>query len=378
MIQITGKDSQTIDIMLDEVEESVLTQLYSMLNSGVFKNSKVKIMCDTHAGKGSVVGLTATIEDIVCPNVVGVDIGCGIYSWNLGQIKPSMEHLDHFIRGKIPHGFHTNERKSKDYNQTTIKSVYKNDELKNLCDKLKLDYDKVLLAIGSLGGGNHFIELGADPSDNVWLSIHSGSRHFGLQVALHYQKKAKEFCELNKLHVARDLEYLPLEEGGNEYLEAMKVAQIFAHINRLEMANRITNFLNVEPIESILSVHNYIDMSDRIIRKGAIRAMEGERVVIPFNMRDGIAVATGKGNSDWNYSAPHGAGRILSRSQAKKQLSLEEYENDMAGIYSTCVVNSTLDESPRAYKDKELILDKIQPTVDVEFLIKPIYNFKAN
>lgn len=377
MIQILGKNNTSVDIMLDEVEESVLTQLYSMLNSDVFLNSKVAIMPDTHAGKGSVVGLTATIEDRVCPNVVGVDIGCGIYSWNLGQIKPSMEHLDHFIRKHIPFGFGTNTRKSKNYNSTTIKSVYKNDELKNLCNTIKLDYDKVLLAIGSLGGGNHFIELGVDPKENVWLSIHSGSRHFGLQVALYYQKKAKEFCDANGLHVAKDLEYLMLSEGGDEYLNAMKVAQTFAHLNRLEMADRIIDFLGCDPAEWIFSVHNYIDMTDRIIRKGAIRAMEGERVVIPFNMRDGIAVATGKGNSDWNYSAPHGAGRILSRSQAKKNLSLEEYETDMDGIYSTCVTNSTLDESPRAYKAKELILDKIQPTVEVEFLIKPIYNFKG-
>ena len=313
-----------------------------------------------------------------CNDSIVVTGNCGIYSWNLGKINPSLEMVDNFIRKEIPYGFGINDRTSKEYNQRTIKSIFKNDELKQLCDFVKVDYDKVLRSIGSLGGGNHFIELGIDPDDNIWLSIHSGSRNFGLQVATFFQKMAKAKCDEKGLHVAKDLEYLMLEDGGDKYLEAMKVAQTVAHLNRIEMASRIIDYLKVNPAEWIHSVHNYIDLTDKIIRKGAIRAMQGEKVVIPFNMRDGIAVATGKGNSDWNYSAPHGAGRILSRSQAKRELDLQDYKKDMDGIYSTCVTNSTLDESPRVYKDKDLILNAIVPTVQVDFLIKPIYNFKGN
>jgi len=198
-----------------------------------------------------------------------------------------------------------------------------------------------------------------------------------LQVATYFQRSANFYCADNNLNVQRDLEYLPLDKGGNEYLDATRIAHIYAHLNRNEMAKRIIGFLDVPVQDTIQSVHNYIDIENMIVRKGAISAKQGERVLIPFNMRDGIAVATGKGNDDWNQSSPHGAGRLSSRSKAKAELSLDEFKSDMEGIFTTCVGKNTLDEAPRAYKDMDMILKEIQPTADVNFLIKPIYNFKA-
>ena len=376
MIEIIGGKASA-QIFIDTVDESVITQLYAMLNSDVLAGSKIRIMPDTHAGKGSVIGFTGTIQDKICPNIVGVDIGCGIYSWNLGKIKPDLTKLDEFIHNEIPHGFKKREHKLKKYSELALQYIFKGNGLRELTNKIKIDYDQVLLAIGTLGGGNHFLELGESPTGDIWLTVHSGSRNFGLQVATYFQRAAKFYCADNNINVQRDLEYLPLDQGGNEYLEAMKIAQMFAHINRCEMANPILAHLFVVPQDVIESVHNYIDIPNKLIRKGAISAHQGERILIPFNMRDGIAVATGKGNDDWNQSSPHGAGRVSSRSKAKARLSLDEFKSDMEGIFTTCVSKNTLDEAPRAYKNMDIILKEIQPTADVDFLIKPIYNFKA-
>lgn len=374
MLQIKGVCSSA-DIMLDEVDESVISQIYTLVNSSAFENEKIRIMPDCHAGKGSVVGFTSTFTDKVIPNVIGVDIGCGIYSWNLGRIKLDLKEIDNYIRENIPHGFAIREKQVSLYN-TELKR-----KLIDVSNKIEIDAERVFKSIGSLGGGNHFIEIGIDPDDNIWLSIHSGSRNFGLQVANFYQKKAKEYCSANNLKVQTHLEYLKTSEGGNEYLDAMLVAQEFANANRIAMYREILKGINIELLhtfENIYSVHNYIDLKTNIIRKGAISAQDGERMVIPFNMRDGIAVCTGLGNSEWNNSAPHGAGRIYSRAKAKKEISLSDFKESMTGIYSTCISNGTLDESPMAYKDKDLILEAIKPTAKVNFLIKPIYNFKAN
>lgn len=255
--------------------------------------------------------------------------------------------------------------------------------IRTTCDKLEIESDRVFCSLGTLGGGNHFIEIGEDPMGFYWLTIHSGSRNFGLQVAEYHQKKAKKFIEDSHIFgIPRGLEYLPMEYGGREYLQDMGTAQYFADLNREFMAYEIFEYFDLASEmhnhKSVKSVHNYIDFEDSVVRKGAIKAKQGEHCVIPFNMRDGLAICKGKGSKKWNHSAPHGAGRIMSRSKAKQEVSLEEYKKSMKGIWSSCISNSTIDESPMAYKDMNEIIGFMSETVEVLYLIKPVYNFKAH
>jgi RNA-splicing ligase RtcB len=232
------------------------------------------------------------------------------------------------------------------------------------------------------GGGNHFIELNLDPDGNTWLVVHSGSRKFGLDIATYHQQRAKALMKEMFIGDAyRQLEFLPIDKGGQEYLADMSIAQDYARINRWYMARLMGEDyfgIDLRDTERIMTTHNYINFQDNIVRKGAISAHKGESVVIPLNMRDGSIVATGKGNSKWNFSAPHGAGRILSRKKAKAQLSVEKFEEEMEGVWTSCINKDTLDESPMAYKDKQIILDIIDETASVEFIMKPIYNFKGS
>jgi len=319
------------------------------------------------------------LRDHVIPSIVGVDIGCGVYTYNLGPINVKFEEFDQFIRENIPNGMHVRTSDT-----TLIKLV---DErlattVKDVCSIIGEDIARTFLSFGTLGGGNHYIELNKDQNKNIWLSIHSGSRHFGLAVATFHQKRAKELMR-KMFHGAsayNGLEFLPMDLGGAGYLIDMRVAQDFADVNRELMAKTlIEGFFHQDfkVIESIKSVHNYIG-EDKIIRKGAISAREGERLIIPLNMRDGAIIGVGKGSSKWNFSAPHGAGRKYSRKKAKENFTLEEFEKEMNGIWSSCVKAKTLDESPMAYKDASDILDNIGETVDVQEIIKPIYNFKAS
>lgn len=370
-------------IFTDKLDDTTKEQLEGMLNHPVFGEKKqIRIMPDCHAGKGSVIGFTMPVGNHVIPNTVGVDIGCGIYSWNLGKLNIDLTELDNIIHENIPAGFN---------NRTDPYSLYDifaesndfafNIELTSICANMELNYLDIRRSIGSLGGGNHFIELGVDENDNKWLTVHTGSRNFGLKVANYHQKKAKQLMDDMFIEVEKGMEYLPLTLGGQDYLNDMRVAQKLAHYNRIVIGKIIMDKLSstgslVTPIDKVFSVHNYIS-DDNIIRKGAISAHAGERVVIPFNMRDGLIIAKGKGNYDWNNSAPHGAGRILSRTKANEELTMDKFKESMSGIFSTCISKDTLDESPMAYKPMEEILQHIKDTVEIEKTVKPIYNFKS-
>ena len=375
MLEIQGKYNNAL-LMTNSPEETALSQVYDVLNQPFAKGALIRYMADMHAGKGCTVGYTQTMNDYIIPNFVGVDIGCGIYAYNLGDIDVDFKSLDENIKKNIPSGFNIRHVFDDEFDVSKDTTL----EINDVISKLKLDNAKVFYSLGTLGGGNHFIELDRDNKGNVWLVIHSGSRNFGLQVCNYHQKKAKEFVsKALPTGMQTGMEYLPIDLGGQEYLDDMKVAQKFAHLNRELMAKIIckTFFKTDLPQDKIESVHNYISFEDNIIRKGAISANDGQRCVIPFNMRDGIAVCMGKGNKKWNYSAPHGAGRIMSRTQAKKQIKLKDYENSMKGIYSSCVNKSTIDESPFAYKDFNQVISEMEETVAVLHIMKPIFNFKA-
>ena len=393
-----------LKIFTDNIDEIALKQIDELLQQDAFKNSKVRIMPDVHAGKGCVIGFSGDLGDKVIPNIVGVDIGCGLYCANLGKVDIDYEKLDEFINENIPSGMNVNDRIIEDFD---IKELYCYDHLKH--------YSWIKKSVGSLGGGNHFIEIDKDDEDNKYLVIHTGSRNLGLQVAEIYQDLAdkiinhgyndylnkkqeviktykelgrqkeiqsklndlqKEF-ERNKNIIPKDLAYLEGKEREN-YLQDMKLCQEFAVLNRHTIANIIAEYMNFNIDDSFESVHNYISFEDNIVRKGAISAKNGEKVIIPINMKDGCILGYGKGNEDWNNSAPHGAGRIMSRKQAKERITMDEYVKSMEHIYTTSVNEFTIDEAPFVYKPLDEILSHIGDTVEIERIIKPVYNFKAN
>jgi len=393
-----------LKIFTDNIDEIALKQIDELLEQEAFKNSKVRIMPDVHAGKGCVIGFTGNLGDKVIPNIVGVDIGCGLYCANLGKIEIDYEKLDKFINENIPSGMNVNDRVIEDFD---IKQLYCYDDLKH--------YSWIKKSVGSLGGGNHFIEIDKDDEDNKYLVIHTGSRNLGSQVAELYQDLAdkiinhgyndylnkkqeviktykelgkqkeiqstlselqKEF-EKDKNIIPKDLAYLEGKERDN-YLHDMKLCQEFAILNRHTIAQTIGKYMNFNIKDSFESVHNYISFEDNIVRKGAISAKKGEKVIIPINMKDGCILGYGKGNEDWNNSAPHGAGRIMSRKQAKERITMDEYIKSMEKVYTTSVNEYTIDEAPFVYKTLDEILSHIGDTVEVERIIKPVYNFKAN
>jgi RNA-splicing ligase RtcB len=372
------------NIFIDEIDETTKNQIQTFLNHPAFANSYIAIMPDCHAGIGAVVGFTMKANDYYIPNVIGVDIGCGMLSANLGKIKigsnqiMDLQHVDDFIKAKIPSGFHLNEDFF--YDQTNGCDMSFITRVKDLCETMKIDHVKALRAIGSLGGGNHFIEFGySNIEKDLWITVHTGSRNFGKCVAEFYQKKAKEIMLKNFVDVRefKNLEFLLRSHHvTSQYVAATALAQDFARRNRKEIMNRLCAYIG-DPIKMIESIHNYIDFDDYIVRKGATPARKGQDVIIPFNMRDGIAICKGLGNDKYNQSAPHGAGRILSRTQAKANLKLEDFQNQMKGIFTSTANINTLDEAPDAYKNMQIILDNIKETVNVIDFIKPIYNFKA-
>lgn len=378
-------------IFTDYVEQSAISQVYGFLNHPAFKDCKTRFMPDIHAGSGAVIGTTVELSDKVIPNVIGVDIGCGMLSYKLDTKNIDFKELDAFIKNNIPSGFNMNNKKQ------NIGATLESD-IKEVCEIIGIDNSRALMSVGSLGGGNHFIEIGKDEENNLWLTIHSGSRNFGLQVAKYHQKIA----EKNKKNPPVDLSTIPPKERqefkrqlkdseikipkGMEYLTGdyainytnhMQVAQKYATRSRTIMASNIVKFLKCNVVQSIESVHNYIDFKDNIIRKGAISANKDELVIIPWNMRDGLIIGKGKGNPDWNNSAPHGAGRTMSRSQAKKEVDIEEFKDSMKDIYSSCVSESTLDESPMAYKDHNEVEKYLSESVEILHRVRPVYNFKA-
>lgn len=394
MIEIEGKYNKA-KIFTDNIDSLAISQIIEMLNEEFIKDSKVRIMPDVHPGKGCTIGTTMTITDKVVPNLVGVDISWGITTFNLGKVDIDFKLLDEFVRENIPHGHnvHNDEKEFK--------------RLDDLRCVSHINKNRALRSIGSLGGGNHYIEIGKDDDNTLYLMIHSGSRYLGKQVAEYYQNLAygllkvkddnlpliiqklkaekrhskieetiNKYRENKPKKVNKDLAYLT----GNDlkdYLYDMDIVKEYASHNRLTMGLDILNFLELSPKETINTIHNYIDTDTNILRKGAISAELGEVVLIPINMRDGSILARGKGNPDWNFSAPHGAGRLFSRGQAKKQVSLEGFIETMKGVYSSSVREDTIDESPFAYKPMSEILENTKDTIDIISIIKPLYNFKA-
>ncbi|CAB4131451.1 RtcB Uncharacterized conserved protein [uncultured Caudovirales phage] len=368
MLEYEGKYAKC-KVMTDNIEETAVTQIYGFLNSPAFEGATIRIMPDVHAGAGAVVGFTSTLTDKVIPNVIGVDIGCAIESYRLGkEVVTDFLALDNFIRAKIPSGFNVHEK--------VVPHRYDGlAQLEEIAERTEQDYGRVLRSLGTLGGGNHFIELGVDQFDDKWLTIHTGSRNFGLKVATYHQHIAEK-----AVGKRNGLAWL---EGATakQYLADMLVAQEYAARNRAYIADRILQGFfgkSIGYVTRVGSVHNYIDFMDNVIRKGAISAREHQLVVIPWNMRDGLIIGRGKGNKDWNTSAPHGAGRVMGRGVAKKTIQLEDFQESMKGIWSSCISKDTLDESPMVYKDAETIKAEIGDAVEITNVVKPLYNFKAS
>lgn len=388
-------------VMTDQIEEECVGQLVTLCSQEIFKDSQIRIMPDCHAGKGCVVGFTASIKDRIIPNLVGVDISCSISTYKLDVKEVDFEQLDNVIRKYVPSGMSIRSTVSK------LVSDNLKAKIEKVCQEIgdENGYNRHLKSIGTLGGGNHFLELNKDKDGYLWLSVHCGSRNFGKKICDFHQDKAikvyqdridakrvfalsqippKERQDWIKNHIDSDklppeLRYLDGEDL-DLYVEHMKVAEEFATVNHQVIVHEICSHMGWNVVDSIFTHHNYIEFlgnREMIIRKGAISAKKGERVIIPLNMKDGSIVGIGKGNEEWNQSAPHGAGWVLSRGKAKSVLSVEEFQDKMKDVWSSCVSESTLDESPMAYKDMNVIIDAIGETVDIVDRIIPIYNFKA-
>ncbi len=432
MINLKGKYSEA-DVMIDTVEDQCVSQINTFLNHSAFTN-KVVIMPDTHAGKGSVIGFTMKMTEKIIPNVIGVDIGCGMHSINIGKTLPlSLEKLDNKIRQQIPFGanVHDNammhlknefpwkaasvkaEKFAMQYREITGSKIdipyFSEDWFLNKCKTLGGNVRRFINSMGTLGGGNHFIETGISDSGEFWITVHSGSRNFGKRVCEYWQgKAAKRLKKIQKDDIQEKIKGLRDNYSGedienqidllresyglnnvnnsglewlegdmaSEYLMDMIFAQTYAETNRKIMIEIISRILKVDPEDAIETIHNFIDFDDFIIRKGAIRSYENERMIIPFNMRDGLLICEGKSNESWNYSAPHGAGRVMSRTKAKKELDVERFRKQMEGIYSTSVGNSTLDECPDTYKSSTMIEEAIKDTAKIITKVKPVHNMK--
>lgn len=403
---ITGKYNSA-KVFTNNIEESAIIQIKELLNQEFIKDSKIRIMPDVHSGAGCVIGTTMTIKDKIIPNLVGVDIGCGmlVAKLNIKDNKNILKIIDDIINKNIPSGF--NIRNEVHFN---IKDSV--DNLYNLKCLDYMDIDNAKKSLGTLGGGNHFIELNKNSNNNIYIVIHSGSRNLGLQVANYYQnsaylqqhfnltvddivdknissikvkrktlnEKIKEIKKNNK-NISFDLSYV----SGylfDDYINDMDIIINYAKINRETILFDILYNLSkigvdVEIVDKFTTIHNYIDTANMILRKGSVSAQKGEKYLLPLNMKDGSLICLGKGNEDWNYSSPHGAGRLMSRSEAKKNIDLDKFKEVMKGIYSTSVTIETIDEAPMVYKNKKEIVENIKDTADIIDHLIPIYNFKA-
>lgn len=369
---IEGKFN-TAKVFTDVIDEGGITQIKNLCDQEFIKGSKIRVMPDAHAGAGCTIGTTMTIEDKVVPNLVGVDIGCGMETIRVKNTHIDLSKLDKLIYKKIPSGYNI-RNKAHEYNDEIDLSRLRCKDQKNQKD---LNIPRAILSLGTLGGGNHFIEANKDEDNNIYIVVHSGSRNIGLQVANYYQKLAyKSLGEDEKTKVSKELAFLT-GDLMNDYIHDMKIMQRFAMLNRKAMMDEIITGMDLEVKEEFTTIHNYIDIDNMILRKGAVSSQLGERLLIPINMRDGSLICIGKGNKDWNYSAPHGAGRLMSRNEAKQTFNLPEYEAQMNGIYTTSVNKGTLDECPMAYKDMKDIVNNIDDTAEIVKVIKPIYNFKS-
>ena len=398
MIELNGKYNSA-RVFTDVIEQDAVTQIIAFCSQPVSEGARIRIMPDVHAGAGCTIGTTMTITDKVIPNLVGVDIGCGMETVRLKETHIELQKLDKLIYEKIPSGFAIREKPHRYSEKIDLEELF--------CIK-HIDPLRAEKSIGTLGGGNHFIEADKGEDGSIYIVIHSGSRHLGVEVAKYYQNEAyrrlnkssdKEVnelivrlkaegkqkqiqTELKKLENTKTTDvpkHLAYCEGElfDQYIHDMKIVQQFAMLNRQAMMDEIIKGMHLHIAEQFTTVHNYIDTDTMILRKGAVSAQAGEKLLIPINMRDGSLICTGKGNPDWNCSAPHGAGRLMSRSQAKQSFTVSEFRKQMDGIYTTSVNAQTLDECPMAYKSMEDIVDNIGDTVEINEVIRPIYNFKA-
>ncbi|MCL2164214.1 MAG: RtcB family protein [Oscillospiraceae bacterium] len=399
MITIQGKHNTAL-CFTPKLEEKAAAQIQTVCDANEFAGCKIRIMPDVHAGMGCTIGTTMTIIDKIVPGMVGVDIGCGMETARIGADELDYERLDKHIHKLIPSGFDVRDKPHKLADEIDLSEL-------RCVNHVKLD--RAYKSIGTLGGGNHFIEVDEGDYGELYIVVHSGSRHLGCEVAEYYQAEgynalcgnAKyQFDEViaqlkaerrnheiqsaiktlkgrqTAISVPGDLAYV---EGSlfDDYMHDMKIVQRFAALNRKAIMDVMLIGMRLSVEEEFTTIHNYIDTDSMILRKGAVSAKQGEKLLIPINMRDGSLICVGKGNPDWNLSAPHGAGRLMSRSAAFKQLSMEQYKSEMIGVYSTCVLPDTLDESPMAYKPADEIVEQIAPTADIVTKIKPLYNFKA-
>ena len=399
MIKIKGTHNDAI-CFATTLEERAEKQISEVCNQEEFAGCKIRIMPDVHAGKGCTIGTTMTIGDKIVSGMVGVDIGCGMETVKLLEKEIDFVKLDAVIRKFIPCGFEVRKKTHPLNREINLKELRCIDEI---------NLSRASRFIGSLGGGNHFIEVDKNDAGELYLVVHSGSRHLGCEVAEYYQNEGyhslcgnaksqigeaveklkaegrlqeiqstiKNLKKQNHINLPKDLAYVEGELFA-DYIHDMKIIQRFATLNRQAMTEVILAEMALNEVERFTTIHNYIDTDEMILRKGAVSAKSGEKLIIPINMRDGSLICIGKGNPDWNYSAPHGAGRLMSRSTAFRELDMEQYQEEMKDIFSTCVVKGTLDESPMAYKSIDEIMTQIVPTAEMVEHIRPVYNFKAS
>ena len=400
MTEIKGIYNTAV-IYTDNIDETTIAQVKMMCDQEYLSGSRIRIMPDVHAGLGSTIGTTLTISDKVVPNMVGVDIGCGMETVRISQKNIDLQKLDGLIYQNIPSG-----RMIRNSEHELSAHI----DLSLLRCAEKADIRRAKKSIGTLGGGNHFIEVSRDDEGFLYVVIHSGSRHLGTEVAGYYQREGflqrsnagkaqtealaadlkaqgrekeieKQIKAIKKAAeersvISKETAYAD-GELFDDYIHDMKLTQQFAVLNRKAMMDEIIRGMNLDIQEQFTTIHNYIDTDEMILRKGAVSAKEGEKLLIPINMRDGSLICIGKGNADWNYSAPHGAGRLMSRKKAFQSFSMQQFEESMKGIYTTSVSKKTLDECPMAYKDMDEIVKNITPTAEIVKIIRPVYNFKA-
>lgn len=394
MIELKGKYN-TAKVFTDNIEQAAISQILNLLNQEFVCGSQIRIMPDTHAGAGCTIGTTMTLKDKAVPNLVGVDIGCGMETVLLKDSHVELQKLDTIIHKYIPAGFDVRDNPHSYMNEI---------DLTQMRCAGHVNLNRAELSMGTLGGGNHFIELDRDDNGRFYLVVHSGSRNLGKQVAEYYQKAAAKDLEKHRNDSSRliaelkaqgreteietelrKLKFMKLDknlafvEGQmfDDYIHDMKITQQYAMLNRKAIVKEIVKQMKFKVEDSFTTIHNFIETDSMILRKGAISAKAGEQVLIPMNMRDGSLICIGKGNPDWNQSAPHGAGRLMSRSAAKESITLSQFKESMEGIYSSTITKSTIDESPFAYKPMDEIIANIADTVEIVKIIKPVYNFKA-
>jgi RNA-splicing ligase RtcB len=366
MVELKGKYN-TAKVFTSHAEPTAIQQIEHLLDQEFVEGSKIRIMPDVHAGMGCTIGTTMTITNKVVPNLVGVDIGCGMETVLLKDKRVELSQLDKAIHQYVPAGFNIRKETHHFADELNLSALR--------CAK-HIDIKRALLSVGTLGGGNHFIEIGCDEDEQLYLVVHSGSRNLGKQVCEWYQKLAADTLGRKGKGMDRVLAYL---EGSNldDYLHDMAIVQDYADTNRKAIIKELEKRVKLKIADRFTTIHNYIDLKSMILRKGAVSAQKDERLLVPMNMRDGSLICIGKGNEDWNCSAPHGAGRIMSRTEAKSRITLSQYQQAMKGIYSSTVNKSTLDEAPFAYQPPENIVANIGDTADIIKTIKPLYNFKS-